>query len=75
MNYNEQTDALVFELDTLIRRFQDEFDINSYTVAGILDAKRLDVLLETGVAFEADAELDEEVDDDDDNTEGDQTQL
>ena len=75
MNYNEQTDALVFELDTLIRRFQDEFDINSYTVAGILDAKRLDVLLETGVAFEADAELDEEVDDDDDNAEGDQTQL
>jgi hypothetical protein len=73
MNYNEQTDALVMELDTLIRRFLDEFDINTYTVAGILEAKKFDVLLDTGVDFVADEELTDGLDEDEDDD--DQTQL
>jgi len=67
MNYNEQSDALVIELENLIRRFQDEFDINPYTVAGILDSKKLDVLLDAGVDFVADQELEDEINDESDD--------
>jgi len=59
MNYNEQTDALVFELDNLIKRFQDEFEINTYTVAGILEAKKMDVILDASVDFESDMDADD----------------
>ena len=57
MNYNEQTDAFDFELDNLIKRFRDEFDVNTYTIAGVLEAKKMDILLEIGVDFTGDTDI------------------
>ena len=59
MNYDEQTDAFIFELDNLVKRFKDEFDVNTYTIAGVLEAKKQDVLLEMGIDFTGDGELDD----------------
>tara|TARA_R110002110_G_scaffold120542_1_gene295792 strand:+ start:199 stop:405 length:207 start_codon:yes stop_codon:yes gene_type:complete len=57
MDYNEQTDALVMELDNLISRFGDEFDINNYTMIGVLEAKKMELLLDNDVEFLGDPDL------------------
>lgn len=63
MNYNEQTDALSMELDNLIKRFLDEFEVNVDTIVGVLEGKKLDLLLNGGVDFLSD--MDDFVGDDD----------
>ena len=47
MNYNEQTDALYIELSTLIKRFTSEFDLNISTIIGVLEEKKLGLILQT----------------------------
>ncbi len=64
MNYNEQTDALSMELDNLIKRFLDEFEVNVDTIVGVLEGKKLDLLLNGGVDFLSD--MDDIVGDDGD---------
>jgi hypothetical protein len=34
MTNNDQTDALMFDLDNLIRRYQQEYDLNDQTIVG-----------------------------------------
>lgn len=51
MNFDEQTDAFTFELDSLVDRYIREFDINLYTIVGVLEGKQWE-LLERGTNIE-----------------------
>lgn len=49
-DYNEQTDAFRFELDDLVERYLQEFDINTITMIGALREK-MQELIESGNGF------------------------
>jgi hypothetical protein len=49
-DYNEQTDAFRFELDDLVNRYLEEFDINTITMIGALREK-MQELIESGNGF------------------------
>lgn len=59
-DYDEQTDAFRIDLDNLVYRYIDEFDINTFVMVGALQEK-IQELLEAG-----NSEMDLELDDDDD---------
>ena len=59
-DYDEQTDAFRIDLDNLVYRYIDEFDINTIVMVGALQEK-IQELLEVG-----NSEIDLELDDDDD---------
>ena len=42
MDFNEQTDAFRFNLDYLCDRYLEEFDINTFTLIGALEEKKLE---------------------------------
>ena len=67
MNNNDQTDSFMFDLDNLIRRYQQEFDLNDQTIVGALEFAKLTVLTDAEILFTMDDEdlLDPEEDDDD----------
>lgn len=46
-DYDEQTDAFRFDLDNLVYRYIDEFDINTFVMVGCLQEK-IKELLEVG---------------------------
>jgi len=63
MNPNDQTDSFMFDLDNLIRRYQQEFDLNDQTIVGALEFAKLTVLTDASILFSP-----EDIDDlDDDN--------
>ena len=62
-DYDEQTDAFRFDLDSLVYRYIDEFDINTFVMVGALQEK-IQELLEIG-----NGEMDLDLDDDDLNDE------
>lgn len=67
MKYHEQTDAFTMELDNLINRFKDEFDLNLQTVIGVLETKKIELTLDCGVEFDMDSDmLDDETEFDED---------
>lgn len=43
MDFNEQTDAFRFDLDDLCERYLEEFDINTFTLIGALEEKKLEI--------------------------------
>ena len=53
MDINEQTDAFTGALDNLVDKFSREFDLNVQTIVGVLEDKKLELLL-AGVNFEVD---------------------
>ena len=55
-DYVEQTDAIRFDLDNLVYRYIDEFDINTFVMVGALQEK-IQELLEVGNS-EMDIDLD-----------------
>lgn len=57
MKYHEQTDAFTMELDNLINRFKDEFDLNLQTVIGVLETKKIELTLDCGVEFDMDPDM------------------
>tara|TARA_B110000495_G_scaffold25217_1_gene18163 strand:+ start:4853 stop:5032 length:180 start_codon:yes stop_codon:yes gene_type:complete len=59
MNNNEQTDMFVIALDNLVDRFTREFDLNLYTLAGVLDEKKIELLTNKDIYFDSDLDLDE----------------
>ena len=59
-DYDEQTDAFRIDLDNLVYRYIDEFDINTFVMVWALQEK-IQELLEVG-----NSEMDLELDDDDD---------
>jgi hypothetical protein len=63
MNFDEQTDAFTFELDSLVDRYIREFDINLYTIVGVLEGKQWE-LLERGTNIEFLPDEEDEEDED-----------
>ena len=61
MDNNSQTDALMFDLDNLIRRYQQEYDLNDQTIVGVLEFAKLTVLTDAEIIFSP-----EDLDEDDD---------
>ena len=61
MNNNDQTDSFMFDLDNLIRRYQQEFDLNDQTIVGALEFAKLTVLTDAEIIFSP-----EDIDEDDD---------
>ena len=59
-DYDEQTDAFRFELDDLVYRYIDEFDINTFVMVGAFQEK-IQELLDVGNG-EMDIDLDIEED-------------
>ncbi len=64
MNNNDQTDSFMFDLDNLIRRYQQEFDLNDQTIVGALEFAKLTVLTDAEIIFSM-----EDIDEDDDDLE------
>ena len=56
----------MFDLDNLIRRYQQEFDLNDQTIVGALEFAKLTVLTDAEILFTVDESslLDEDDDDD-----------
>jgi len=46
-DYNEQTDAFRFELDDLVERYLQEFDINTFVMIGAFQEK-IQELIDSG---------------------------
>ena len=61
MKHHEQIDAFSLELDNLISRHSAEFDLDMHTIIGVLESKKIDLLLYT-VEYEADGDLEDELD-------------
>ncbi len=61
MNNNDQTDSFMFDLDNLIRRYQQEYDLNDQTIVGALEFAKLTVLTDADIIFSP-----EDLDQDDD---------
>ena len=43
MDFDEQTDAFRFDLDDMCDRYLEEFDINTFTLVGALEEKKLEL--------------------------------
>jgi hypothetical protein len=59
-DYDEQTDAFRIDLDNLIYKYIDEYDINTITMIGALQEKIIELSDEGNVEFESDIDLDDE---------------
>jgi hypothetical protein len=64
MNQYEQTDAFVMALDNLVARYSREFELTTYTLAGALEEKKLELLTGKDVYFEPGVDLTDEFKDD-----------
>ena len=66
MNNNDQMDSFMFDLDNLIRRYQQEFDLNDQTIVGALEFAKLTVPTDAEILFTVDEAnlLDDDEDDD-----------
>ena len=56
MDYDSQTDAFRFELDSMVERYFKEFDINIITVIGALQEKVYELSGSGNITFEMDSE-------------------
>ena len=68
MTNNDQTDSFMFDLDNLIRRYQQEFDLNDQTIVGALEFAKLTVLTDAEILFTMDDG--QVLDDDEDDYDG-----
>jgi len=57
-DYDEQTDSFRMDLENLIYRYIDEYDINTITIVGALQEKIVELCNEGNVEFESDIDLD-----------------
>lgn len=57
-DYDEQTDSFRIDLENLIYRYIDEYDINTITIIGALQEKVVELASEGNVEFESDIDLD-----------------
>tara|TARA_R100000773_G_C4187197_1_gene94506 strand:- start:293 stop:529 length:237 start_codon:yes stop_codon:yes gene_type:complete len=53
-DYDEQTDAFRFDLDDLVDRYLEEFDINTLTMIGALTEKANELMNMGNIEFEID---------------------
>lgn len=69
MTINDQTDQLLFELQAVLNRFVDEYDLNHATIIGCMEILKIDYLTSGDgdeIAFTADQDLIDEIDDESD---------
>tara|TARA_R110002167_G_scaffold323771_1_gene529792 strand:+ start:694 stop:891 length:198 start_codon:yes stop_codon:yes gene_type:complete len=64
MDIYEQTDAFTMALDNLVTRYSREFELTTYTLAGVLEEKKLEILTGKDVYFEPGVDLTEVINDD-----------
>ena len=57
-DYDEQTDSFRIDLENLIYRYIDEYDINTITIIGALQEKVVELANEGNVEFESDIDFD-----------------
>jgi len=57
-DYDEQTDSFRIDLENLIYRYIDEYDINTITIIGALQEKIVELASEGNVEFESDMDFD-----------------
>ena len=55
-DYDEQTDSFRMDLDNLIYRYIDEYDLNTITLIGALQEKIVELSNEGNIEFESDIE-------------------
>ena len=53
-DYDEQTDAFRFELDSMVDRYLKEFDINTIVMIGALREKEQELINAGNMEFDAD---------------------
>ena len=46
MNINEQTDAFLFEMQGVVNKFKQEFDLNHATIVGCMEMLKIDYLVD-----------------------------
>ena len=63
MNINEQTDAFLFEMQAVVNKFKQEFDLNHATIIGCMEMVKIDYLVDPTDTVEF------QPDDDDNNEE------
>ena len=56
-DYDEQTDSFRIDLENLIYRYIDEYDINTITIIGALQEKVVELSNEGDIEFESDIEI------------------
>jgi len=69
MTINDQTNQFLFELQAVVNRFVDEYDLNHATIIGCMEILKIDYLTSGDndeVAFTADQDLLDEIDDESD---------
>ena len=75
MTYNEQTDALNYDLLGVVTRYMNEFDLNEATIIGVLESVKGDIM-EAWTDFDADFEIDtKDADDTEELTDEDMDEL
>ena len=60
MDMNHQVDSFTFDLDNLIRRYQQEYDLSDQALVGALELVKLTILTDSDILFSP-----EDVDEDD----------
>lgn len=55
-DYDEQTDSFRIDLENLIYRYIDEYDINTITIIGALQEKIIELSNEGNIDFNSDIE-------------------
>jgi hypothetical protein len=53
-DYDEQTDSFRMDLENLIYRYVDEYDINTITIIGALQEKVVELANQGNIEFESD---------------------
>lgn len=56
-DYDEQTDSFRIDLENLIYRYIDEYDINTITMIGAMQEKIVELSNEGNVEFESDIDI------------------
>lgn len=59
-DYDEQTDSFRMDLENLVYRYIDEYDINTITIIGALQEKIEELCQYGDVEFESEIDLDED---------------
>lgn len=59
-DYDEETDSFRMDLDNLVYRYIDEYNLNTITMIGALQEKIEELCNEGNVEFESDIDLDDD---------------
>ena len=66
MTINDQTNQFLFELQTVVNRFVNEYDLNHATIVGCFEMLKMDYMIGDEIAFESDMDILDQIDDESD---------